>query len=334
MRTRDELFRQAQRQVAARRQRAVMQAETARREAFALYPALAAAADARTDAGLALTRAAAAGADLAAARAALADAEARYAAALRQAGFDAAAFAPAYTCPACRDTGVVDGRPCRCVAELVRGLRREEINNASPLKLCGFETFDLTRYPTDYDEELETSLREYMGKILDGCLRYAQSFKPNSRSLLFTGTAGLGKTHLALAIADSVLDQGFDVLYTSSAALVAQLAREHFEHDEDTEWLTACQNADLLILDDLGTEYVNALTISVLYELVNTRMLCRRPTIYTSNITDDAVLEARYTEKVSSRILGSCKVLRFYGADQRRPGQNKAKGKGREKGDT
>ena len=59
------------------------------------------------------------------------------------------------------------------------------------------------------------------------------------------------------------------------------------------------------------------LTISVLYELINTRMLCHRPTIYTSNIVDSSIFEARYTEKVASRILGSCQIFKFFGTDQR-----------------
>ena len=82
-------------------------------------------------------------------------------------------------------------------------------------------------------------------------------------------------------------------------------------------WLDACKEADLLILDDLGTEYISQLTISVLYELINTRMLCHRPTIYTSNIVDSSIFEARYTEKVASRILGSCQIFKFFGTDQR-----------------
>ena len=130
------------------------------------------------------------------------------------------------------------------------------------------------------------------------------------------GRTGLGKTHLALAIADSVLGKGYDVLYTSSAALAAQLGKEHFNYANNDEWLTACQEADLLILDDLGTEYITPLTISVLYELI-TRMLTHRPTIYTTNITDQNTLVARYTEKVSSRMLGGCKMFKFFGDDQR-----------------
>ena len=71
MRTKDELFRAAQREIAARRQYAVMQAETARRAAFAANPTLAEADDARMRAGLSLARTAALGGDIDAARAAL-----------------------------------------------------------------------------------------------------------------------------------------------------------------------------------------------------------------------------------------------------------------------
>ena len=212
---------------------------------------------------------------------------------------------------------MVNGRPCSCVAEAARTLRWEEINAASPLALCSFDTFELDRYPAEPEPELGGTPRDYMGKVLAYCQRYANSFTPESRGLMFIGSAGLGKTHMALAIADTVLNRGFDVLYTSSAALAAQLGREHFDRAAEDPWLDACKEADLLILDDLGTEYISQLTISVLYELINTRMLCHRPTIYTSNIVDSSIFEARYTEKVASRILGSCQIFKFFGTDQR-----------------
>ena len=317
MQTKDELFRAALRHITARRQRAVTQAESTRRAAWAAHPELAAASEARTRAGLALTLAAAHGRDLAKARAALEEAEQGLAAATTAAGYRATDLAPQYTCPLCKDTGTANGVPCACVAELARTLRREEINAASPLALCGFETFDITRYPTAIEPELGGPPQVYMTKVLQYCRRYAESFSAQSPNLLFMGGAGLGKTHLALAVADTVLSRGFDVLYTSSAALAAQLGREHFDRDRSEVWLDACKEADLLILDDLGTEYITQLTISVLYELINTRMLCHRPTIYTTNIVDQSIFEARYTEKVASRMLGNCKRMKFFGSDQR-----------------
>ena len=45
--------------------------------------------------------------------------------------------------------------------------------------------------------------------------------------------------------------------------------------------------------------------------------MTERPTIYTTNITDQSVFAARYTEKVASRMLGGCKMFMFMGDDQR-----------------
>ncbi len=317
MRTKDELFRAAQREVAGYRQQAVMQAESARRAAYAAHPALAEADNAHMRAGLGLAKAAALGGSMEAARAALLRADEALAAAARDAGYDAEAFTPRYHCPLCGDTGMQGGNPCSCVAEVARRLRREEINAASPLGLCQFASFEVERYSDAVEAELGISPQEYMGKLLNYCRNYAARFSQNSPNLLFMGHTGLGKTHLALAIADAVLEGGHDVLYTSAAALAAQLGREHFDYSNNDEWLAACQEADLLILDDLGTEYITPLTISVLYELINTRMLTHRPTIYTTNITDQSVFVARYTEKVASRMLGGCKMFKFFGSDQR-----------------
>ena len=317
MRTRDELFRQAQRVVAARRQQAVTQAENARRAAYAAHPEISAADDAHMHAGLALARLAAAGGNLEEARARLEQADAAVTDTARAAGYRRGDFEPSFTCPECRDTGIVNGKTCTCVEEVARTLRREEINQASPLGLCKFSTFDVNRYPAAVESELGRPTRDYMAQLLEFCRKYAEKFSSQSRNLLFMGTAGLGKTHLALAIADAVLDGGHDVLYTSSAALMTRLGREQFDRDADEEWLTACKEADLLILDDLGTEFLSAVTISALYELINTRMLTHRPTIYTTNITDQQVFITRYTEKVASRMLGNCKMFKFFGTDQR-----------------
>lgn len=320
MRTRDELFRAAQREVAARRQRAVTRAEAARREAVRRHPEIEQAEARRTRLGAAYLMAAAQGADItkrAAAQRAFEQAGRDVGDVIRAAGYDPAEFEPRYTCPLCRDTGVANGRPCQCVADLARTLRREEINAASPLALCSFDSFDIDRYPAEPDPDLGGPVRDYMAKILAFCRKWAENFSPKSPNLLFMGSAGLGKTHLALAVADAVLNKGYDVLYTSSAALAAQLSREHFDRDSDDDWLSACKEADLLILDDLGTEFMTPLAVSMLYELINTRMLCRRPTVYTTNIVDQAVFEARYTEKVASRMLGNCRMFKFFGADQR-----------------
>lgn len=318
MKSRDELYRLARDWASDNRQRAVMQAHQDNEKIYQALPGLKPLEDEARRQGSQAMLAALEGDT--AKRAAALEAVARIAsekkALLASAGYPENALEPRYTCPICKDTGKSQGLTCQCVHQRVRVLRREEINRSSPLQLSDFSSFSLEKYPNGIDPELGGNLREYMGKMLAFAQKYAQEFTPDSRNLLFTGSAGLGKTKLALSIADRVLNQGYDVIYASAADLMAQLDREHFQ-EGDSLWMDTVKEADLLILDDLGTEFLNSYTTSALYELVNHRLLTHRATIYTTNIIDPGVIQSRYTEKIASRILGNCKMIRFFGQDLR-----------------
>ncbi|MEG1017917.1 MAG: ATP-binding protein, partial [Oscillospiraceae bacterium] len=136
-------------------------------------------------------------------------------------------------------------------------------------------------------------------------------------NLLFAGDAGLGKTHLALSIAREVLKKGRDVIYCSAPGIFRQIEREQFEGSHDTTTIDSLKHCELLVLDDLGAEFVNAFVASALYDIVNTRICEASPTVFTTNIIDDARLSARYGEKVSSRLIGCCHVCALFGEDIR-----------------
>lgn len=231
------------------------------------------------------------------------------------AGFTAQELQPQYHCTDCRDTGRNNGLRCSCVENEMRRLRREQINSEFPLDLCDFEHFSLNRYSSEVDPSLGTSPRAIMTQVLEYCQAYAGHFRPGCKSLLLMGDAGLGKTHLALAMANRVLDAGYDVVYVSAQQAFA--AMDSADKEAGEAWLEAMLNADLLILDDLGTEYVVPHTVSMLYQIVNTRMCARRPTVYTTNIVTQQLMNVRYTEKVASRLLGGCEILQFFGEDVR-----------------
>ena len=320
MRTRDELFRAAQREVAARRQRAVTRADAARREAVRRHPEIEQAEARRTRLGAAYLMASAQGAAsdrCSAAKRAFEQAGRDVGDVIRAAGYDPAEFEPRFTCPLCRDTGVLNGKPCRCVAELTRALRREEINAASPLALCSFDSFDISRYPAEPDPDLGGPVQDYWPRCWPTAAGGRRTSAKRAPICCSWASAGLGKTHLALAIADAVLNRGFDVLYTSSAALAAQLSREHFDRDSDADWLDACKEADLLISgttwhrvhDPPGGEHaVRAHQHPACSAAVPPST---PPTSWTGGV------EARYTEKVASRMLGNCRMFKFFGTDQR-----------------
>ena len=75
-------------------------------------------------------------------------------------------------------------------------------------------------------------------------------------------------------------------------------------------------SCDLLIIDDLGTEFYNQFTISAFYNIINTRLLEGKATIINTNLTSEELLN-KYSARVASRIIGEYHILRFFGKDNR-----------------
>ena len=319
MRTKRELYQEAMRAVALRRQTARANAEDARAAAEAAVPALRHAEEEVRVRGIRCALAGAAGKDRTAAAAALAKAKQDLTALLASSGRPADALEPHFTCKKCQDTGTFEGHTCICVHKLMQKLRREEIESLSSLSISSFDTMELRYYPNTMDDKLGEPVRSYMGGLLAELRAYAEEFDRSSESLMLFGNAGLGKTHAALAIAGIVLEKDFDVIYVSSPDFFSKLEALHFGADpggEEETLLQTAAGADLLILDDLGTEFNSSFFLSTLYSLLNNRLGAHLPTIVTTNITDGALLEKLYTEKISSRLSAFVPCL-FAGQDIR-----------------
>ena len=319
MRTKRELYQEAMRAVALRRQTARANAEDARAAAEAAVPALRHAEEEVRVRGVRCALAGASGRDRTAAAAALAKAKQELTALLASSGRPADALEPHFTCKKCQDTGTFEGHTCICVHKLMQKLRREEIESLSSLSISSFDTMELRYYPNTMDDKLGEPVRSYMGSLLAELRAYAEEFDRSSESLMLFGNAGLGKTHAALAIAGIVLEKDFDVIYVSSPDFFSKLEALHFGADpggEEETLLQTAAGADLLILDDLGTEFNSNFFLSTLYSLLNNRLGAHLPTIVTTNITDGALLEKLYTEKISSRLSAFVPCL-FAGQDIR-----------------
>ena len=319
MRTKRELYQEAMRAVALRRQTARANAEDARAAAEAAVPALRHAEEEVRVRGVRCALAGASGKDRTAAAAALAKAKQDLTALLASSGRPADALEPHFTCKKCQDTGTFEGHTCICVHKLMQKLRCEEIESLSSLSISSFDTMELRYYPNTMDDKLGEPVRSYMGGLLAELRAYAEEFDRSSESLMLFGNAGLGKTHAALAIAGIVLEKDFDVIYVSSPDFFSKLEALHFGADpggEEETLLQTAAGADLLILDDLGTEFNSSFFLSTLYSLLNNRLGAHLPTIVTTNITDGALLEKLYTEKISSRLSAFVPCL-FAGQDIR-----------------
>lgn len=213
-----------------------------------------------------------------------------------------------YTCPKCSDTGYIDSRFCECIKSLFGKMMTEKLNKNAHLTLSSFDTFKLNYYLGD----------DYftMQKIFNYAREYADNFSLSSDNILMTGDTGLGKTHLSLAIANVVLQKGFGVLYDSVINILWNIEREHFSYERSSDFLNAVLDADLLILDDLGTEHETKFYNSMIYNIINTRIVQNKPTIISTNM-NFMDISKRYGGKVSSRIATLYKGFKFVGKDVR-----------------
>lgn len=312
---RQELYRAAKRQIETRRQQAETEAARRRRQIEEQVPGLLELEGQRGEAGAAAALMAAGGDKAGAARKLeeVQEIAKRREMLLAQHGYAQEDLRPVYACALCNDSGVYEGGMCVCVRQEAKRLRRAEINDAGPLRLCSFESFSLEYYPEEM-EGLMASPRREMEKILRDCRDYAGDFGLHSPSLFMYGDTGLGKTHLALSIAAEVLEKGWDVIYVSAQSAFAEISADRYVGG--SELFSSMLEADLLVLDDLGIEFLDQYILSKLYELINARM-SRRPTVYTTNICKQEALNLRYPEKITSRLLGDCHRMRFLGYDLR-----------------
>ena len=218
-------------------------------------------------------------------------------------------------CPICSGSGYVGSSMCDCLAELCRQEQKKELTFLS----AGRESFD--QFRLDYYSDKPTPAgfvpRVIMEKTYQTCRRYAFGFGRQSGNLLFSGNTGLGKTFLSACIARAVADQGYSVVYESAGRLFQTLEKARFEgNDENRRAAAKYAECDLLIMDDLGTELPGQFVTAALYSLINDRLLECRPTIISTNLSEEELVR-RYNPQIASRLRGSYKRVAFVGDDIR-----------------
>jgi DNA replication protein DnaC len=222
-------------------------------------------------------------------------------------GYDEDALAVKYTCSACKDTGFIGSRRCKCHNELLQDIERKNLSRIAPIENCTFDTFETKYYP-----DVERAER-----IKATCVKYGTQFTTRSKSIIFYGGTGLGKTHLSLAIANAVINRGYSVVYGTAQNVLSDLQNENFGRTDNIRYYErAVLNCDLLIIDDLGTEYKSAYTTASLYNIINSRILAKLPTIISTNFSS-AELEEKYDQRITSRIIGEYSPLMLAGNDIR-----------------
>lgn len=234
-------------------------------------------------------------------------------------------FKPDYSCKLCNDTGYLindNEIMCTCLKQKLLNIEYNK-SNISSLENQNFNTFNLNLFSDEIDEKKYNSNispkenMEKIKKIAENFIEHFDNFE--EKNLLFTGNTGLGKTFLTNCIANELLKQGKTVLYQTAPVMLDSIMDYRFGKNNNFNY-NDLLNVDLLIIDDLGTESLNNMKFSELFNILNTRLLNQNnhitKTIISTNLSLNNLFKT-YDERIFSRLVGYYNICRFFGDDLR-----------------
>jgi DNA replication protein DnaC len=244
-----------------------------------------------------------------------------------------------WRCTRCRDTGWVEEeagergymrvRPCACRTERAREATLREAGIPPRFARCTLDNFKTAGLGEDVRSALQAS-RGFVKRF------------PMKKGLLFMGSPGVGKTHLAAAILNRLHETfGLRVRFEDFSELLARIRRSYDPRAEalphEQEILAPVYDAEVLLLDDLGASRLSEWARDMLYLVINTRYTRGRLMLATTNFMDapprrarpsskrtpsdpieSDTLEERVGPRIRSRLYEMCMVVRMQGDDYRR----------------
>lgn len=234
---------------------------------------------------------------------------------LAEAGLPEDYLKPPYKCRICEDTGRVDGKICECIKKSAVKFALRDIAKTAPIDKCSFDNFNLDFYKNITDKNGK-SVYDKTKNIFEYMKAYSEDFGTRSKSLYIFGKTGLGKTHLTLAAVKAITEKGYYVLYGTASAIISSLENEKFKQVEGKYTMEKIAQADLVVIDDLGSEFSTSFTTAAVHNIIESRLLSSKPVIITTNLDINGI-NSLYGERICSRIIGEYEPILFEGQDIR-----------------
>jgi DNA replication protein DnaC len=234
-----------------------------------------------------------------------------------------AVTAPPGTCPRCNGSGWIPlpgdslrVEACGCQGDLRRQQRMASASIPKRYAHCTLETF----------REKTTVLKNAKKRVQDFVDLFPHN--PEGKGLLLMGGCGVGKTHLAVAALIEIINSGKPgrVLFSNFQDLIQEI-QASFDSDQvpsKSELLRPLLEADVLVLDELGSQKPTTFVQDILYYVINTRYNSELTTIFTTNYYDrsaeakEETLEQRIGTRLRSRLAEMAERIEFTGATDHR----------------
>ena len=220
-------------------------------------------------------------------------------------------------CPICFGSGmeIVTGkgaRPCECQKQKSKGGSFDKAKLPGRYAPCHFNSY-LPSDPTQV-------------KALRLATQFTMEYPAVQRGLLFTGSVGVGKTHLAVSILKGLSERGFRCLFCEFGSLLKEIQDSYNANTKASELgvLAPVLNAEILVLDELGASKPTDWVRDTMAHIINTRYNDEKATIFTTNYPDtrqndrEETLEDRIGVRLRSRLFEMCKTIEVKGQDYRR----------------
>ena len=246
---------------------------------------------------------------------------------LKKENIDCSFFKPTYECHICKDTGYFLDKNnktimCSCLKQnLLNDLYNK--SNLSNLDKENFKNFNEKIFSDKIIPGFGCSPRDNIINIKNASLNFIENFDDeNTKSLVFTGNTGLGKSYMSNCIANELLKKGKTVLYQTAPVLLETIIDNKFNKyktNKTNDFYNEILDVDLLIIDDFVTEYLNAMKLSELFTIINTRILNLNKvtrTIISTNLSIKDIFNI-YEERIGSRLAKYYNWYQFFGEDLR-----------------
>lgn len=209
-----------------------------------------------------------------------------------------------YNCEKCQDRGWIivpreRAQPLfiKCECQEAKKVKGEWKNSGIRTDMCNY-TFKNYEVWNESSNSAKRTATAYF-------LKFKGIKDTRQNSIMFCGQVGSGKTHLAVALALNLIEEGFKVVYMPYRDEITKIKQSMKDIDSYRRIVDKYKLCEVLLIDDLFKGRVNESDINIMFEVINYRYLNCLPMIISSEFTLERLLE--FDEGVGSRIYEMCR---------------------------